>query len=511
MNPLDLDEFKRQGYMMIDFLVDYHRNVANYPVLSQVPPGYLRKLLPSSAPSNPETFETILSDVKQHIVPGITHWQSPNYFAYFPSSSSIAGLMGEMLSTGFGVVGFNWISSPAATELESIVMDWLGQALNLPERFLFSSNVGGGGVMLGTTCEAILCTLVAARDEKLCYIGKENVKKLVVYGSDQTHCALQKAASVAGIHPENLKAIKTKKSSSFALSPYSLLAAILHDIENGLVPCFLCATVGTTTTAAVDPIGPLCDVAKDYGIWVHVDAAYAGGALICPEFRHFIDGVEGANSFSFNAHKWFLANVTSCCLWVKDSSCLTSSLSTNPYYLRNKASESNQVIDYKDWQIALSRKFQSLKLWFVLRTYGLDNLRNFLRNHVKMAKTFEDLVKKDKRFEIFVPRYFSLVCFRVSPLVITNKSFNNSTNEEGHYYEFGGNIIIDDNKRLVNEVNRKLLDSINGSGKVYMTHGMVEGAFVIRCAIGATLTEEQHVIMAWNIVKEHATPILSNF
>ncbi|KAI9081661.1 hypothetical protein K1719_036397 [Acacia pycnantha] len=372
MNPLNLDEFKSQGYIMIDFLVDYHRNVANYPVLSQVQPGYLRKLLPSSAPS----------------------------------------LMGEMLSTGFGVVGFNWISSSAATELESIVMDWLGQALNLPEKFLF--------------------------------------QEMNPSGKSQGH--------------------QTKKSRSFALSPYSLLAAILHDIENGLVPCFLCATVGTTTTAAVDPIGPLCDVAKDYGIWVHVDAAYA------------------------------------------DSSCLTSSLSTNPHYLRNKASESNQVIDYKDWQIALSRKFQSLKLWFVLHTYGLDNLRNFLRNHVKMAKTFEDLVKKDKRFEIFVPRYFSLVCFRVSPLVITKKCFCNGNNEEeDHYYEFGGKIINDDKKRLVNEVNRTLLDSINGSGKAYMTHGMVEGAFVIRCAIGATLTEEQHVIMAWNIVKEHATSILSNF
>ncbi|KAI9081653.1 hypothetical protein K1719_036389 [Acacia pycnantha] len=394
MNPLDLDEFKSQGYIMIDFLVDYHRNVANYPVLSQVQPSYLRKLLPSSFCSK-ESSET-------------------------------------------------------------------------PRKFSFSSNVGGGGVMLGTTCEAILCTLVAARDEKLSYIGKENLKNLIVYGSDQTHCALQKAASVAGIRPENFRVIKTKKSSSFALSPDSLLAVILHDIENGLVPCFLCATVGTTTTAAVDPIGPLCDVARDYGIWVHVDAAYA------------------------------------------DSSCLTNSLSTNPQYLRNKASESNQVIDYKDWQIALSRKFQSLKLWFVLRTYGLDNLRNFLRNHVKMAKTFEDLVKKDKRFEIFVPRYFSLVCFRVSPLVITKKCFCNGNNaEEDHYYEFGGKIINDDKKRLVNEVNRRLLDSINGSGKAYMTHGMVEGAFVIRCAIGATLTEEQHVIMAWNIVKKHATSILS--
>ncbi|KAK4270060.1 hypothetical protein QN277_023145 [Acacia crassicarpa] len=512
MNPLDLHELKRQGYMMIDFLVDYYRNVANYPVLSQVQPGYLRELLPSSAPSKPEPFETLLKDVKDHIVPGITHWQSQNYFAHVPSSSSVAGFMGEMLSTGFGVVGFNWISSPAATETEIIVMDWLGQALKLPECFLFSSNVGGGGVMLGTTCEAILCTLVAARDDKLRHIGRENLDKLVVYGSDQAHFALQKATHIAGIHPENFRVIKTKKSSSFTMSPDSLLSAILHDLENGQVPCFLCATVGTTTTTSVDPIGPLCDVAKNYGIWVHVDAAYAGGALICPEFRHFINGVEGTNSFSFNAHQWLLTNETTCCLWVKKSSCLTNSLSTNPEYLRNKASESNQVIDYKDWQIALSRKFQSLKLWFVFRSYGLDNLRNFQRNHIKMAKTFEDLVKQDKRFEIFVPRYFSLVCFRVSPLAITNykKPFCNGThNNNVHDGELRGKIINDDDEHLVNEINSKLLDLVNDSGKVYMSHGKVEGAFVIRCAIGATLTEEQHVIVAWNIVKEYATSILS--
>ena len=273
---------------------------------------------------------------------------------------------------------------------------------------------------------------------------------------------------IAGIHPENFRVIKTKKSSSFALSPDSLRSAIMKDIENRLVPCFLCATVGTTATAAVDPIGPLCDVAKDYGIWVHVDAAYAGGALICPELRHFLDGVEGASSLSFNAHKWFFTNLTTCCLWVKDSSCLTKSLSTNPQFLENKASESNQVVDYKDWQIALSRKFHSLKLWFVLRSYGLENLRSFLRNHIEMAKTFEELVKKDKRFEIVVPRHFSLVCFRVSPLVIINKKpfCIATTGDEDHYYELGGKIINDDMELGVNEVNRKLLDLINST----MTH-----------------------------------------
>ncbi|XP_058745542.1 tyrosine decarboxylase 1-like [Vicia villosa] len=503
MNPLDLEEFKRQGYMMIDFLTDYYKNIENYPVLSKVEPGYLAKKLPSSPPFEPESIESILEDVQQHIIPGITHWMSPNYYAYFPSSGSIAGFVGEMLSNGFNVVGFNWLSSPAATELETIVMNWLAKMLNLPKCFIFSSNFkdGGGGVLLGTTCEAILCTLVAARDEKLSKIGKENIGKLVVYCSDQTHSALQKATQIVGIHAQNFRVIKTKGSNFFSLSHESFLSTILLDVENGLVPCFLCATVGTTATNAIDPIKLLCNVAKEYDIWVHVDAAYAGSACICPEFRHYIDGIEDVNSFSFNAHKWFLTNLACCCLWVKDHSALTKSLSTYPEYLRNINSDSKQVIDYKDWQIPLSRKFNSLKLWIVIRSYGVENLKKFLRNHVEMAKTFEGLVRKDERFEIVVPTRFALVCFRISPSAI------NISNESGDCYYIGK--MMNDGY-LVNEVYRKLLDSVNGSGKAYMSHCEVDGAFVIRCAIGSTLTEEHHVTMTWKLVQQHASFLLGN-
>jgi aromatic-L-amino-acid decarboxylase len=480
-NPLDPEEFRRQGHMIIDFLADYYQTIEKYPVLSQVEPGYLQKRLPNSTPYDPEPIESILQDVQEHIVPGITHWQSPNFFAYFQCTSSIAGFLGEMLSTGFNVVGFNWVASPAATELEMIVMDWLGEMLELPKSFLFSGN--GGGVLQGTTCEAVLCTLVAARDQMLSRIGRENLVKLVVYVSDQTHSALQKAAQIAGIHPKNIKAIKTSKSTSFALSPSSLRAQICADIEAGLVPLFLCATVGTTSTTAVDPLGSLCDVAKDYGMWVHVDAAYAGSACICPEFRHFMDGVEGVNSISLNAHKWFLTALDCCCLWVKDPSALIKSLSTNPEFLRNKATDSEQVVDYKDWQITLSRRFRALKLWFVLRSYGVANLRKFLRSHVKMAEIFEGLVGMDKRFEIVVPRNFAMVCFRIL-----------SMSEERS-----------------NELNRKLLESINMSGRVYMTHTVVGGVYAIRFAVGATLVEERHIIMAWKVVQEHANVILNTY
>ncbi|KAL4629215.1 hypothetical protein ACB092_05G292100 [Castanea dentata] len=485
--PLDPEEFRRQGHMLIDFIADYYQNIESYKVLSQVEPGYLKKLLPESAPYYPESIETILQDVQKYIIPGITHWQSPNYFAYFPSSGSTAGFLGEILSTGFNVVGFNWMSSPAATELECIVMDWLGEMLMLPKSFLFKGN--GGGVLQGTTCEAILCTLAAARDQMLNRCGSEKMEKLVVYGSDQTHSALQKAAQIAGIHTKNFRAIKTTKSNSFGLCPNSLRDAVQADVEAGLVPLFLCATVGTTSTNAIDPIEPLCEVSKDFNMWVHVDAAYAGSACICPEFRHFIDGIEGANSFTLNAHKWFLTTLDCCCLWVKDPSALIKSLSTNPEFLRNKATDSKLVVDYKDWQITLSRRFRAMKLWLVLRSYGVANLKNFLRSHVKMAKLLEELVRNDNKFEVMAPRNFALVCFRVLPWPNDNSVANQV--------------------EYANELNKKLLESINGSGNVYMSSTVVDGAYIIRCVIGATLTEERHVIKAWKVIQEHANALLS--
>ncbi|KAF3450354.1 hypothetical protein FNV43_RR06434 [Rhamnella rubrinervis] len=495
-NLLDSNEFRKKAHMMVDFIADYYENIEKYPVLSQVAPGYLKNVLPKSAPYCPEPIESILKDVQEHIVPGLTHWQSPNFFAYFPANSSIAGFLGEMLATGFNVVGFNWVSSPAASELESIVIDWLGQMLVLPKSFLFSG--GGGGVIHGSSCEAILCTLLTARDLVLNTIGSDSIGKLVVYCSDQTHSAFQKASQIAGIHSRNFRAIKTTRSTSFALSPHLLRSTICSDIEDGLIPLYLCATVGTTSTAAVDPLGSLCNVTKDYGMWVHVDAAYAGSACICPEFHHFIDGVEGANSFSFNPHKLLFTMLDCCCLWVKDSNALIKSLSTSPEYLRNKATDSKQVVDYKDWQISLSRRFRAMKLWIVLRSYGVEKLRNVLRSNVALAKLFEELVATDNKFEIVAPRKFSLVCFRISPSAISKAKSSIIFNSKS-----------ETNKSYINEINNKLLESINSSGGLYMTPTVVEGVFVLRCAIGATLTQEAHVRMAWNVIKKHADVILN--
>ncbi|KAH0735650.1 hypothetical protein KY285_011364 [Solanum tuberosum] len=479
---IDPEEFRRQGHMMVDFLADYFQNIEKYPVRSQVEPGYLKKILPDSAPYKPEPIEKILEDVERDIFPGLTHWQSPNFFAYFPCTSSTAGILGEMLSAGLNVVGFSWIASPAATELESIVMDWLGKMINLPKTYLFSGGHGGGGVIQGTTCEAMLCTIVAAREQMLEKVGRENIDKLVVYASDQTHSSFEKAVKISGIKLENFRIIPTTKDTEFALDPKSLSRTIEQDIKSGFIPLFMCATIGTTSTTVVDPLKLLCEITKDYGIWVHVDAAYAGGACICPEFQHFLDGIENANSFSFNAHKWLFSNLDCCCLWVKDPSALTNALSTRPEFLRNKATDTEQVVDYKDWQLSLSRRFRALKLWLVLRSYGIDNLRNFIRSHVKMAKHFEQLVSIDERFEIVAPRNFSMVCFRVSPLALGNKQ--------------------------VNKFNMELLESINSCGNIHMTHALVGGVYMIRFAIAAPLTEYKHIDMAWQVICNHANAML---
>uniref|UniRef100_A0A7N0V8K7 Tyrosine decarboxylase n=2 Tax=Kalanchoe fedtschenkoi TaxID=63787 RepID=A0A7N0V8K7_KALFE len=480
LKPMDAEQLREYGHRMVDFVADYYKTIEDHPVLSQVEPGYLRKLLPDSAPDKPESFENVLSDVKTKIIPGVTHWQSPNYFAYFPSNSSTAGFLGEMLSACFNIVGFSWITSPAATELEMIVLDWFAKMLKLPDFFLSTGQ--GGGVIQGTASEAVLVVLLAARDIFLRKLGKGFLEKLVVYASDQTHSALQKACQIAGIHPENVKALKTDSSTNYGLSPDLLSKEICHDIANGLVPFFACASVGTTSSTAIDPILELANVTKSYNIWLHVDSAYAGSACVCPEYRHHIDGVEEVDSFNMNAHKWFLTNFDCSLLWVKDRNALIQSLSTNPEFLKNKASQSKSVLDYKDWQIPLGRRFRSLKLWLVLRLYGVENLQAYIRNHIELAIHFEELVSQDMRFEIVAPRTFALVCFRL----LLPCGFEDRTND----------------------VNGDLLQAVNSTGKIFISHTVLSGTYVMRFAVGAPLTEERHIDAAWKLIQDQASSLL---
>ncbi|KAL2456186.1 Tyrosine decarboxylase 1 [Forsythia ovata] len=449
---MDAEQLRECAHKMVDFISDYYKNIENFPVLSQVQPGYLRELLPDSAPTHPESFQDVLNDVQAKILPGVTHWQSPDYFAYFPSNSSVAGFLGEMLSAGINMVGFSWITSPAATELEMIVLDWLAKALKLPDEFL---SIGpGGGVIQGTASEAVLVVLLAARDKVLRKVGKDAIGKLVVYSSDQTHSALQKACQIGGIHPENHRVLKTDPSTEYALSPESFCEAISHDIASGLIPFFLCATVGTTSSTAVDPLLALGEITKSNGMWFHVDAAYAGSACICQSSATIL----------------------------MDRSALIQSLSTNPEFLKNKASQGNMVVDYKDWQIPLGRRFRSLKLWMVLRLYGLENLQAYIRNHIELAKMFEELVKQDPRFEVAAPRKFSLVCLRLLP--------------------------PQNNEDCANKLNHDLLESVNSTGKIFISHTVLSSKYVLRFAVGAPLTEERHIVAAWKVLQEEASALL---
>ncbi|KAK2986346.1 hypothetical protein RJ640_026610 [Escallonia rubra] len=479
---MDAEQLRENAHKMVDFIADYYKNIETFPVLSQVEPGYLHKLLPDSAPTHPEPLQDVLDDVQAKILPGVTHWQSPDFFAYYPSNSSIAGFLGEMLSAGINMVGFSWITSPAATELEMIVLDWLARILKLPDEFLSTGQ--GGGVIQGTASEAVLVVLLAARDNVLRRVGKDALGKLVVYSSDQTHSALQKACQIVGVHPENCRVLKSDTHCDYALSPQSVDEAISSDIDAGLIPIFLCATVGTTSSTAVDPLLSLGKITKSYGIWFHVDAAYAGSACICPEYRHYIDGVEEADSFNMNAHKWLLTNFDCSALWVKDRSALIQALSTNPEFLKNKASQANMVVDYKDWQIPLGRRFRSLKLWMVLRLYGLDNLQSYIRNHIALAKHFEELIAQDPRFEVVSPRKFSLVCFRLLPPHKDDDS--------------------------ANKINHDLLDAVNSTGKIFISHTVLSGKYILRFAVGAPLTEERHIVSAWKVLQDEASALLSS-
>ncbi|XP_027172752.1 tryptophan decarboxylase TDC2-like [Coffea eugenioides] len=479
--PLDPEEFRRQAHQMVDFIADYYKNIENYPVLSQVEPGYLRNRLPETPPYKPEPFDNILRDIQNDIIPGMTHWLSPNFFAFFPATVSSAAFVGEMLCTCFNAVGFNWLASPAATELEMVVMDWLAQLLKLPKSFMFSGS--GGGVIQGTTSEAILCALVAARDRALKSLGATGISKLVAYCSDQTHSTYSKACKLAGIFPCNIRIIPASADSNFALSPVVLRGVIEADVASGLVPLFLCASVGTTSTTAVDPVSQLAEVANEHEVWIHVDAAYGGSACICPEFRHYLDGVERVDSLSLSPHKWLLSYLDCSCLWVKKPDLLVKALNTNPEYLKNKRSELGSVVDYKDWQIGTGKRFKALRLWLIMRSYGVANLQSHIRSDVRMAKMFEGFVKSDPWFEIAVPRTFSLVCFRLNPF-----------KESDPFY--------------VKLLNKKLLDSVNSTGRLYMTHSVAGEVYMLRFAVGATLTEERHVCAAWKLIKESAEALL---
>jgi aromatic-L-amino-acid/L-tryptophan decarboxylase len=456
------DEFRQYGRAVVDWIADYYEQVESLPVLSQVRPGEIRAGLPPAAPQQGEPFEAILADVNRIIMPGITHWQSPNFFAYFPANSSFPSILGEMISAGLGVQGMLWATSPACTELETHVLDWMADMLGLPERF--KSTSAGGGVIQDSASSAVLTALVAARERATGYASNERGcdGRMVAYVSTQTHSSVEKAAGIAGLGRQNLRAIPVDER--YAMRPDALLRQIEADRAAGLVPCFVCATVGTTSSNAIDPLPEIGRICREQGVWLHVDGAMAGTAALCPEFRHLQAGIELADSYATNPHKWMFTNFDCDCFYVADRAALIRTLSILPEYLRNKATESGAVIDYRDWQISLGRRFRALKLWFVIRHYGVKGLQALVRQHVALAQEFVGRVQASDCFELAAPAPLNLVCFR----------------------HVGGD-----------DVTRQILERVNRSGEMYITHTVLDGRYTLRLCVAQTHTEARHVAAAW--------------
>ena len=470
------DEFRRCGHALIDRIARYMEEIERYPVLSRAEPGSIRKRLPRAAPEHGEPFADVLRDIDEIIMPGITHWQSPNFFAYFPANASGPAVLGDLLSSGLGVQGMLWATSPACTELETHVLDWLVDLLALPDRFRSSTH--GGGVIQDTASSSTLTALIAARERASAGAVNErgivsgDARRLTAYTSRHAHSSVEKAVRIAGLGRDNLRLVDV--DDRHAMRVDALEAAIAADRAAGAAPAMVSATVGTTSSGAVDPVRAIGEVCRREGVWLHVDAAHAGSATICSEHRGLNDGVEHADSYTFNPHKWLLTNFDCNCFWVADRAALINALSVLPEYLRNRASESGEVIDYRDWHIPLGRRFRALKLWFVIRHYGAEGLRAHVRTSVELADWFAAQVRDSEEFELAAPVAVGLVCFR----------------------HRGGDAF-----------NQTLMDRLNRSGALYLTHTRLDDRIVLRLAVGAPATRRAHVEAAWARIVETAREI----
>ncbi len=457
------DEFRRNGYALIDWVADYLETAGDHPVFSQVKPGEIASMIPDTAPEDGEPFGRLLDDLDDVVMPGITHWQSPNWYAYFPANTSPPSILAELASAGLGVQGMLWSTSPAVTEIESKVLDWLVDMMDLPQSW--KSAGPGGGVIQMSASDATHAVLVVARHQNR---ERGHAQDMVVYASNQAHSSVVKGCTVAGIGHVREIAV----DDVWAMRPDALRDAIEADLAAGLVPIAVVSAVGTTGTTAVDPVAAIEDIATEYGLWHHVDAAYAGNAMVCEEFRHHLTGVGGVDSYAFNPHKWMMVNFDCNVLWVADRTPLIETLSILPPYLVNKATESGSVIDYRDWQVPLGRRFRALKLWWVIRSYGASGIRSLIRNHVALADVLAERIEQDERFDLFAPHPFGLVCF---------------THRNG------------------NEATSALAEALNDSGRVAVTPSTLEGTTFIRISVGQTWTTIDHIDALWGLIDELAS------
>jgi aromatic-L-amino-acid decarboxylase len=477
---IDVQEFRRQGYRLIDWIAEYLEHSERVPVLAQVEPGWVRSRLPAEPPETPEPFDDVMRDLDEIIMPGMTHWNHPAFFAYFSISGSAPGILGELLSAAFNVNAMLWKTCPSATELEECVLDWLRQMIGLPAAFF--------GHIVDTASVSSLLAMVAAREqvEGLAardkgLAGRPEVPRLRLYTSEHAHSSIEKGAIVVGIGREGVRKIPT--DSAFRMDAAALRAAVEEDRRNGWHPFCTVATVGTTSTTSIDPVPDIADICERHRMWLHVDAAYAGATAILPERRDVLAGCERADSFVTNPHKWLFTPIDLSAFYCRRPDVLRGALSLVPEYLRTN--EDDRVRNLMDYGVSLGRRFRALKLWLVLRAFGRRGIEERIREHLELAQRFARWIDEHDDFELMAPVPFSLVCFRARPRGAP-----------------------DDPARL-DALNQDLMDAVNATGEVFLSHTRLGERLVLRLAIGNIRTREQHVRRAWELLRAQAARLAS--
>jgi len=470
---MESDDFRKYGHEVVEWIARYFESVEQYPVKSRLTPGAVKNALPPIPPSGSESFDLFLKDFDEIIMPSITHWQSPNFFAYFPANSSPPSVLAEMLTAALGAQCMIWETSPAAAELEERMMEWLRDMAGLPSSF--------EGVIQDSASSATLVALITARERVTRYRsnmeGLSGMGRMRVYASKQAHSSVEKGAGVAGIGRENLVRIGVR--DDYSIDPAALRKAIEEDISAGFIPCCVVATLGTTGTTAVDSLRAVGEICREKNIWLHVDGALAGTALLLPEMRWMADGIEYVDSIVFNPHKWMFTNFDCSAYFVRDAASLIHTFEILPEYLQTRTR--GKVNDYRDWGIPLGRRFRALKLWAVIRSYGVDRLQAMIREHIRLAKMLAELIESEKNFTLMAPVPLSTVCFRYKPEGMSDAA--------------------------ANRLNEKINHTLNDTGRIYLTHTKLEGIYVLRMVTAQTNVSEKHVLQAWEMIRECASAL----
>lgn len=469
LGDMPSDDFRRYGYAVVDWIAEYFEHIDEFPVLSQIEPGSLAASLPSSAPETGEDFGEVLKDVDRLILPAVTHWNHPNFHGLFSTSTSSVGIFGEMLTAAFDMKAMLWRTSPASTELEDVVLDWLRQMMSLPDHF--------EGIIYDTASVSTMHAIAAARERANLEIrdqgmsGRKDLPLLRVYCSEHVHSSIDKACITLGLGTRSLRKIECNER--FEMMPVRLAEAIDEDIEAGHIPICVIPTIGTTSTSSVDPVDAVADICEKYGIWLHVDTAYAGSAAIVPEMQHYFRGCERADSIVVNPHKWLFTPFDLSVLYCRDLDVLKQAFSLVAEYL--KTSDADEVKNGMDYGIQLGRRFRALKLWFVIRYFGREGLIARIREHCRLAQLFAAWVDESSEFELMAPVPFALVCFRACPTGVAD----------------------------LDALNERVMNAINASGEAYISHTKLAGKYTLRLSVGSIRVEERHLRKVWNLLSDH--------